>query len=296
MTVELYLMGTGTPTPLTHRAGSGYLLTVDNERILVDCGPGIVRRLLEKNEDLTQIDTLLLTHLHYDHCVDFAYFALTRWDQGAGKIGELAVVGPPGTQKMTDRLLSPDGAFAPDLIARTEHPGSQFIYQARGGILPRQRPVPEVEEVIHGSELDKGAWSVRVAEVVHVQPHLTCLAYRVEAPGTSIVFGGDTAPTEALVELARGANILIHMCHFLNGVVTDPRMTGFCSGHLDAARSAKEAGVDTLVLVHLTEQMEGPGVRERIVAEASREFSGDIVYGEDLLQVPTTGPQVAKLT
>ena len=46
MTVELHLLGTGTPTPLTHRAGSGYLLAVDDERILVDCGPGIVRRLL----------------------------------------------------------------------------------------------------------------------------------------------------------------------------------------------------------------------------------------------------------
>ena len=296
MTVELHLMGTGTPTPLTHRAGSGYLLTVDNERILVDCGPGIVRRLLQKQEDLTQIDTLLLTHLHYDHCVDFAYFALTRWDQGAGKIEELAVIGPPGTRTMTDRLLGSEGAFAPDLEARTQHPGSQFIYEARGGILPRELPVPDVEEVAHGSALDRGEWSMQVAEVVHVQPQLTCLAYRIETRGTSIVFGGDTAPTEALVELARGANILIHMCHFLNGLVSDQRMTGFCSGHLDAARSAKEAGVDTLVLVHLTEQMEGPGVRERIVAEASTVFNGDIIYGEDLLQVPTEGAQVAKLT
>ncbi len=50
------------------------------------------------------------------------------------------------------------------------------------------------------------------------------------------------------------------------------------------------------MLVHLTEQMDGPGVRERIVAEASTLFTGDIVYGEDLLQVPTSGAQVAKLT
>jgi ribonuclease Z len=296
MTVELHLIGTGTPTPLTHRAGSGYLLAIDEERILIDCGPGIVRRLLQKGEDLTQIDTLLLTHLHYDHCVDFSYFALTRWDQGAGKIGELAVIGPPGTRTMTDRLLGPDGAFAPDLTARTEHPGSQFIYEARGGMLPRQRPVPSVEEVTHGDELDRGDWKMSVAEVIHVQPQLTCLAYRVDAEGTSIVFGGDTAPIESLVELARGAHVLIHMCHFLNGVVTDSRMTGFCSGHLDAARSASEAGVDTLVLIHLTEQMEGPGVRERIIAEASTLFRGEIVYGEDLLQVPIGGVQVKKLT
>lgn len=296
MTVELHLIGTGTPTPLSHRAGSGYLLTLDDEKILIDCGPGIVRRLLQKGEDLTRIDTLLLTHLHYDHCVDFSYFALTRWDQGVGKIGELAVIGPSGTRIMTDRLLGPDGAFAPDLTARTEHPGSQFIYEARGGILPRELPAPSVEEVTHGDELDRGHWKMAVAEVIHVQPQLTCLAYRVDAQGTSIVFGGDTAPTDSLVELAGGANVLIHMCHFLNGEVTDTRMTGFCSGHLDAARSAADAGVDTLVLVHLTEQMQGPGVRERIVAEASTLFKGEIVYGEDLLQVPVGGVRVAKLT
>jgi ribonuclease BN (tRNA processing enzyme) len=296
MTVELHLLGTGTPTPLAHRAGSGYLLSIDNEKILLDCGPGIVRRLLEKGEELTGIDTLLLTHLHYDHCVDFAYFALTRWDQGAGKVRELAVIGPPGTRTMTDRLLGSAGAFAPDLAARTQHPGSQFIYEARGGVLPRELPSPTVEEVTHGDELDRGEWVMRVAEVVHVQPQLTCLAYRVETQGTSVVFGGDTAPTEALVELARGAHILIHMCHFLNGTVVDPRLTGFCSGHLDAARTATDAGVDTLVLIHLTEQMQGPGIREKIVAEASSLFKGDIVYGEDLLQVPINGVEVARIS
>ena len=137
---------------------------------------------------------------------------------------------------------------------------------------------------------------MNVAEVAHVQPQLTCLAYRVEIQGTTVVFGGDTAPTESLVELAQGANVLIHMCHFMNGVVTDARLPGFCSGHLDAARSAKEAGVDTLVLVHLTEQMEGAGVRARIVAEASRLFDGHVVYGVDLLQVPLGGVKLAKLT
>ena len=296
MTVELTLLGTGTPTPLNHRAGSGYLLTLDDEKILVDCGPGIVRRLLQKGEDLTRINTLLLTHIHYDHCVDYAYFTLTRWDQGAGKAPELAVIGAPGTRAMTDRLFGPEGAFSADLIARTEPPGSQYIYEARGGVLPRLKPVPVVEEVTHGDELDRGDWTMNVAEVAHVQPQLTCLAYRVEIQGTTVVFGGDTAPTESLVELAQGANVLIHMCHFMNGVVTDARMTSFCSGHLDAARSAKEAGVDTLVLVHLTEQMEGAGVRERIVAEASRLFDGHVVYGEDLLQVPLGGVKLAKLT
>jgi len=76
------------------------------------------------------------------------------------------------------------------------------------------------------------------------------------------------------------------MCHFFNGVVTDPRITGSCSGHLDAARTAKEANVQTLLLVHITEQLEQPGIRERVLFEAGEIFDGQIIFAEDLLDVP----------
>jgi ribonuclease Z len=126
---------------------------------------------------------------------------------------------------------------------------------------------------------------VRVAEVAHVQPQLTCLAYRLEAGGRSIVFGADSSPTPALTRLADGADVLLHMCHFVNGVEGDPRLTETCSGHEDAARTARDAGVDTLVLVHITEQVEQPGVRERVLHEAATIFPGRIIFGEDLLEV-----------
>ena len=70
-------------------------------------------------------------------------------------------------------------------------------------------------------------------------------------------------------ELSADADVLLHMCHFVNGVVTDRRLTSCCSGHLDAARTAREAKVRTLVLVHITEQIERPGIRERVLHEAA---------------------------
>ena len=95
----------------------------------------------------TRITDLFLTHLHYDHCVDYGYLVLTRWDQGAGKIPDLAVYGPAQPRRMTDLLFGEGGVFGPDLEARTQHPGSEFIYEMRGGILPRRRPEPSVTEV-----------------------------------------------------------------------------------------------------------------------------------------------------
>ena len=286
MAITLTLLGTGTPSPLLHRAGSSYLVDLDEEILLFDCGPFCVRRLLERGVSTTDISTLFLTHLHYDHCVDYGHLVLSRWDQGVGQIPDLNVYGPSPTRQMTERLFGEAGVYAPDLAARTEHPGSHFIYEMRGGELPRQRPQPRVTEVEDGSIVETPNWRVLTREVIHVQPQLTCLAYRLEAQGCSIVFGGDTAPIESLTSLADGADVLLHMCHFVNGVVTDPRLTSCCSGHLDAARTAKAANVRTLVLVHLTEQVEKPGIRERVLHEAAEIFDGQIILGEDLLEVP----------
>ena len=283
---RLQLLCTGTPTPLAHRGGSSYLVRTGGETLVFDCGPASVRRMLEAGVELPSIDHLFLTHLHYDHCVDYAYLVLTRWDQGVGRIPELRVYGPPPTAHMSRRLLAPDGAFGPDLEARTVHPGSHFVYEARGGVMPRRRPDPQVREVGHGDRVETAGWQVEVAEVVHVQPQLTCLAYRLTTPGGTIVFGGDTAPVESLTELSRGADVLLHMCHFITGAEDDERLTGSCSGHLDAAATARDAGVGTLVLVHLTEQLETPGVRERVLHEVGEVFGGQVILGQDLLEVP----------
>jgi ribonuclease Z len=294
--IKLTLLGTGTPTPSHHRAGSSYLLEVGDRVLLFDCGPACVRRLLEANVDVRRITDLFLTHLHYDHCVDYGYLVLTRWDQGVGHIPDLDVYGPAPTANMTELLFGTSGVYGPDLAARTLHPGSDFVVEARGGQLPRQLPQPAVTEVADGSVIEGDGWRLETAEVVHVQPQLTCLAYRLTtASGVSVVFGGDTAPTPKLTQLARDADVLLHMCHLDNNSVTDPRITECCSGHLDAARTARDAGVRTLVLVHITEQMEAVGVRERVLQEVGEIFSGNTIFGEDLLEVPVSAIQTGAL-
>ena len=161
-----------------------------------------------------------------------------------------------------------------------------MIYEHRGGTLPRQRPEPQVREVSAGAEVAGNDWHVQVADMVHCQPYLKSVAYRFNSPAGSIVVTGDTAPNAQLMELSRGATVILHMCHFLNGVETDPRLTSSCSGHLDAARTAAAAGVEKLVLIHLTEQITRPGIRERMVAEAAAEFGGTVILGEDLMEIP----------
>ena len=210
---------------------------------------------------------------------------LVRWDQGAGKIPELDIIGPPGTIQLSEQLVGISGTFNPDITARTQHPLSQQVYEERGGVLPRERPAPNVTEVEGGSVLKRVDWRLTAAEVIHAQPYLTCLAYRIEAEGHAVVFGGDTGPTEKLIELARGADALVHMCHFINGTIDDKRLTTTCSGHLDAAHNAREAGVDTLALVHLTPDLNTDATKKQILEEISEVFTGRVVIGADLEEI-----------
>ena len=229
--MQLTLLGTGTPVASLTRTGSSYLVTLGDRRILVDCGPFSAYRLLQAGVRPTQINTLLLTHLHYDHCADYGYLVLNRWDEGDDSLPDLTVYGPTHTRRMTDLLFASDGVYGPDIANRASHPD-------------RPKPAPRVHEVGHGAELHDADMKLTVAEVVHCQPELTCLAYRLEAGGRSIVFGGDSAPTPVLTELATGADILLHMCHFLNGEGVNPRMQKICAGDVDAALAVLRTHLD----------------------------------------------------
>ena len=281
--MKLTLLGTGTPRPSAERAGSSYLVQLQHQHLLFDCGPGSLCRLLQAGVSPVDVGHLFLTHLHYDHCADYAAFELIRWDQAAGRIDELTVVGPSGLRRMSERLFGDDGAFAADIAARTGHPASLEVYESRGGVGVRRPPAPTIVETGDGMSVTGDGWRVSTAQVMHCEPQLVTLAYRLDTPEASIVFGADTSPTPGLTRLARGADVLVHMCHFLNRPRIDPRVTRSCSGHLDAATTARDAGVGTLVLVHITPEVEAPEGRERALAAAARVFYGRIVFGEDLL-------------
>ena len=182
---RIVLLGTGTPNPSLSRMSSGYLFGIDEDWILFDHGTGSHHRLMELGVKATEISQLFFSHLHYDHCLDYARLVLTRWDQGHGKIPELLVYGPPGTAEMTEALFGNKGAFAKDIQARIHHPGSVQTFVLRGGIPPRKPPAPEVTEIADGQIIEGKRWRVTCAEVNHVEPYMACFGYRIDWDGGS---------------------------------------------------------------------------------------------------------------
>ena len=141
---KITLLGTGTPAPSLERQGSGYLIEVGDDQIVFDHGPGAHHRLLETGHRAVDVGHVFFTHLHYDHCMDYGRLVLQRWDQGADKIPDLLVYGPPPIRRMTDQLFGEDGVYGPDIRARIEHRSSIDQFVARGGKAPRKRPAPRV--------------------------------------------------------------------------------------------------------------------------------------------------------
>jgi ribonuclease BN (tRNA processing enzyme) len=288
--MRVVLLGTGTPVPSLKRASSSYLVEIGSDCILFDHGPGAYHRLLESGVSVTRVSHVAFTHLHYDHCLDYARLLLTRWDQGAGQIPELKVFGPAHTARMTELLVSRNGVFGPDIEARIHHGGSIQTYVSRGGVLPRQPPAPDVTELASGADVETPRWRLSAIAVPHVQPYLDSFGYRLDTKEGSLFYSGDAGPSKAVARAAVGVDVLIHMCHYISGTVDNADWKRGSAGHLEVAQIASEARVRNLVLTHISEQMDVPGVRERLIREMGAVFSGNIFWGEDLMEIPVGDP------
>lgn len=294
--MRLTLLGTGNPTPSLSRASAGYMVKVADDVIILDHGSGAHTRMLQAGVMPTDVTHVMFSHLHYDHCVDFPRLLLTHWDHGAGKIPDLKVFGPKGTAEHVDRLIGPNGAYRPDIAARCEWESSLHVYRQRGGTDPRRPPSPEVTEYAMGDAIETDNWKVSVVEGPHAQPCLSCVAIRIDSDQGSIVYSGDTGPSKALERLAKGCDILIHMCTSVSGTV---KIGGVdhdqgAASHMDAARTAIGAGAKTLVCSHVYNQFDRPGIRERVIADIAGVYDGVLVLGEDLMELGLQPEQLGR--
>ncbi|MEX0907402.1 MAG: MBL fold metallo-hydrolase [Gemmatimonadota bacterium] len=293
--MKITLLGTGTPAPSLERQGSGYLIEVGTAAIVMDHGPGAHQRLLESGRSAVDVTHALFSHLHYDHCMDYARLVLQRWDMGADRIPDLDVCGPSPIARMSELLFGADGVYGPDIRARIEHQSSIDVFEARGGRVPRRRPAPRVREVHAGDTIDGDGWRLTVGHARHVQPQLECLAFRLDADSGSMCYSGDSGASDELVELARGCDVLIHMNHHFSGTEPSASYRAACGNHRDNAAIAQRAGVKTLVLTHILPQLDQPGLHEQIAHEIRQEFDGTVIVGRDLMEISLPSAAVGSI-
>ena len=279
---RIHIIGAGTPTPTPERFGTAYVVDTGSDLVMFDCGPAATYKLVKAGLWPTRIDHLFFTHHHFDHDADYPCFLLCRWDQSIGGEGLLTVRGPALTARLTEGLIGENGVFAHDWKARVGAPVSQRVFVNRGGVLPRPAPVVDAADIGPGAVIEGPDWSVRSTGAVHVQPFLDSLAYRIETGSASIVVTGDTEPCASVVDLAQGATALVSMCWDHQVTMADCGEAPGQTGTTGAARMARDAGVEKLILVHRGPGLEGEESEARARADIGEIFDGEVVLADEL--------------
>lgn len=275
MSIEIILLGTGSPIPDPNRAGPATLVRAGGQTFLVDCGRGVLQRAAAIGVGASGLTALLLTHLHSDHIADLGDVLISRWVTSfEPEQVPLPIIGPPGTAAVVEAMLQ---AFGPDIGYRIAHHDD----------LTAPPPV-EVTESSDGAVWDRDGVQIRVAPTDH-RPVAPTIGFRVEHAGTSVVLAGDTVPCASLDQLALGADALVHTVirKDLISQLPQQRIVDICDYHssvAEAAATARRAGVGTLVLTHYVPGI-APGQEEQWRALAAAEFDGPIELGDDLHRV-----------
>lgn len=277
--MKLTVLGSGSPEAYVRRASSGYLVETGNDKILFDCGGGVVDNLLRAGLVPSDITHLVFSHLHSDHMMDYARLVHAAWDEGAKP---LKVYGPAPIAQITEGYFGENGVLSQDLRARTELVPSQEVWKARGGTLPRPWPAPEVNEITPGFRLEGDGWALTSCQAPHAQPVLECMAFRLEADGASFVYSGDAALSAEMEALISGADTLLHWCYRLDDVPVHPMMADMTPTPSQIAEMAKRAGVGRVLLTHFRIQMDAPEDHAQALKMLNREFGPDAEIVEDL--------------
>ncbi len=220
--MRLTVIGCSGSYPGPDSAASCYLVEAESDgrtwRILLDLGSGALGTL-HRYVDPLDVDAVFLSHLHPDHCFDVSGYYVMRKYHPEGPQPRIPIHGPRGTAEQMARAYG----------------------------LPAQPGMNEQFEfhVYDGQPAHLGPLTVDVVRVVH---SVTAYALRVGDGVVTLVYSGDTGPCTPLVELAKGADLLLAEASFREGVANpeEVHMTG-----RDAGQAAVDAGVGTLVLTHI---------------------------------------------
>ena len=245
--MRLTVIGCAGSFPGADSPASCYLVEHDGFRLLLDLGNGALG-VLQRYVDLTEIDAVVLSHLHADHCLDLCGLYVAQRYHPQGPRPRIPVWGPRGTAQRLARAYD-----------MPEDPGMTGEFDFRD-LVAGERAI--------------GPFTVTAARVNHP---VEAYGLRIQGDGHVIAYSGDTAETPALVDLARDADIALFEASCLEvrpapGVHLTARQ---------AAGHAREAGAQVLVLTHLV-PWNDPGAT---LAEARPAFDGEILLASSGLVI-----------
>ena len=282
---KLVLLGTAAgPVPGRSRQMTSHVMVSNGAAYVLDCGMGVTNQYARTGIPFKALKSIFIAHHHADHNIEYGPLLIVGWIQGLPL--EVRAFGPPPLKQMTEDIMR---AYKQTVDFWAEDFHMKPLTSVNVQEISAAGPVTEDENV-----------KVSAIFVEH-PPVKPALGYRFDFKDRSIVFSGDTAPIEAVAEMAKGADVLVHETMYVPAVETAIR-AGIANGmpttfdafmaHMkadhtpseDVGRIAQEAGVKTLVLSHLTPAIDSID-DETWRAPVAKYFKGEIIVGKDLMVV-----------
>jgi ribonuclease BN (tRNA processing enzyme) len=218
--MKLTVVGCSGSFPSAESPCSSYLIEADGFRLLLDLGNGALGEL-QRHCGLYDIDAVLISHLHADHCVDLcAYFVARYYRFEGGMAPAIPVYGPVGTHQRLNRAY---------------------------GDVPDEKCMSEVFDfrTLRPGSFPLGPLTITTALVSHP---VEAYGFRIEHAGRTITYSGDTGPCDALLSLADRTDLFLCEASFTYGKENLPEL--HMNGR-EAGEYADRAGAGQLVLTHI---------------------------------------------
>jgi ribonuclease BN (tRNA processing enzyme) len=252
--ITVTILGSGTCVPSLQRSSCSVLLQIDKTRLLFDSGPGTMRRLLEAGSTIFDLNYIFFSHFHPDHTGELVPLIF-------------ATKYPDGNRRQSPLTITAGRGFA-DFFA-----GLRTVYGKWIELTPGMLDFVEMDNTSRDFINFRG---FRV-ESIPVEHNPESIAYRITSTdGSTVVYSGDTDYSDNLIELARGADLLI-----CESAQPDSRHV---KGHLTpslAGEMATRAGVRKLVLTHFYPDCENVDLAQ----ECRKTYVGPLILAEDLMRI-----------
>jgi ribonuclease BN (tRNA processing enzyme) len=283
---QVVLLGTGSPPADPDRSGPASAVVVNGTPYLIDMGAGVVRRARSAEVDRgiealnpLKLRVVFVTHLHSDHTVGYPDLMITPWVLGRKQ--PLEVYGPKGLVDMTKHITA---AYRVDSDVRQHH-FKEGLYKVTS--LPEGHGA-NAHEIKPGLVYQDANVKVTAFASSHA---MESYAYRFETADRSVVFSGDTGPSQGVIDACSGCDVLVHEVLTHDFLSRRPDFQEYARRYhtttTQLAEVAAKAKPKLLVLYHASISWR-PAVNvvasrpEVLLQEMTSRYPGHVVVGRDL--------------
>lgn len=300
------LCGAGSPLPAPKASGPCVAVVANGALYVVDVGTDSPRNLTRMGWAASALEGVFITHFHSDHIDGLGELMTLRWAGGSFE-SPLPVYGPTGIERVVNGF---NEAYAQDFIYRQAHHGDSVApLSAAGGVSqPFRKPAPGKTVTL----LDKDGLTIEAFSVTHT-PVDPAVGYRFSYKGRTVVISGDTIKDQNIVDMAKGADLLVHEALAANlvALINDGARNNqqanlvkithdipdYHATPKDAAETAAEAGVGHLLYYHIVPALLVPG-QERLFLNGAEDIFENYTIGYDgvAFSLPANSDEIIQIS